>query len=287
MPDETAMTIETPAPQAPPPAAEKPAAPASAPPTDQPVATTITFSDLKAMLEKNAELDRRLADEQAKRQEAEQRAIRKDIEEGRAKELMERLDRKSREDAERQEREYQAKLEAERQRFAADQKRAADEKVAAEQRARAIEQRIRKTTLDRDLAQALSGHNLVPGGAQQLSALWERELTTVEDGDVYATRSNDGKTVAEFVASRLAQPEYAHFTRSRTQQGGTLAGPGSSAVQPQAPPPFTAPTAPATEAPQFRNFGDAVLAQMKEAGIKYHDSNSDPMLPFALKPRGR
>lgn len=255
-------------------ATSTPTAPTASP--DPKVETSIPFDQLRLLLEQKAELDRRLADEARRREEAEARAIQKDIENQNSKGLMERLAAKEKADAERRDREYNERLEAERARYASENSRLSAEKAAAESRAKAVEHRAKKYTLERDLSQALAGHNLVPGGAQQLAALWANELNVIEDGEAYATRSGDGKSVADFVAARLAQQEYSHFIRATVGQGGTLGGRGSSSVTPT--------TTPPPEIPVPANMGEAALLHQKYNATAVAYSATDMSKGFGLRP---
>lgn len=76
----------------------------------------------------------------------------------------------------------------------------------------------------RELALALSGQQLVPGAAKQLTKLWQDEFDVVEAGDGYRVVSKDLKSPADWVREKLASEEYAHFVKAEARGGGGSTG---------------------------------------------------------------
>lgn len=76
----------------------------------------------------------------------------------------------------------------------------------------------------RELALALSGQQLVPGAAWQLTKLWEGEFDVIESGDGYRVVSKDLKSPADWVREKLASEEYAHFVKAEARGGGGAKG---------------------------------------------------------------
>jgi hypothetical protein len=133
----------------------------------------------------------------------------------------------------------------------------------------AIEKRAEKFALSSQLATALASQNLVPGAAPQLSTLWQNEFVVEAAGDSYAVRTPSFQSLTDFVATKLASPEYAHFVRSTTS-GGTGAGHAASQAAPT--PSQTPPPAP----PQPKNFGEAIVMQLKQDGMAGAAGSRDP-----------
>lgn len=113
-----------------------------------------------------------------------------------------------------------------------------------------IEQRARNYARDNALTLALANHQLVPGAAAQLAALLKADLEAVPEGESFAVRTKDQKPAAQYVAERLALPEFKHFLQPSTQ-GGT-AVPGQHNGRPPAEPP---------QSPPVKNLGEALLSR--------------------------
>jgi hypothetical protein len=139
-------------------------------------------------------------------------------------------------------------------------KKQTEETAAAEAARRAvIEKRAEKYALDSQLSAALASQNLVTNGAAQLRALWEKEFVVEAAGDTYAVRTPQLQSVNDFVATKLATPEYSHFVRATTQ-GGVGVNPAASQSVPT-------PAAHSAPQPEPQTFGDAIvqLSQQQKA----------------------
>lgn len=137
-----------------------------------------------------------------------------------------------------------------------------------------IEERAKRYALDGEVSRALAGHNLVPGGAEQLAQLWRSQFIVDTQGDSFAVRTPTFQSVSEFVSQQLARSEYAHFVRASTQ-GGTATGQTIQAAQ-------TPPANPAP-APQPRNMGEAVILHMQGLQKAQGDARSNLSLPMGLR----
>jgi hypothetical protein len=97
--------------------------------------------------------------------------------------------------------------------------------------------------VEKELALALSGESLVPGGAAQLLSLWrDRLVAKPNDRNAFEVASTDGRPVAIAVKEWLKQPEYRHFLTAATRGGiarkseapaGEYAADANSALQPK------------------------------------------------------
>lgn len=100
------------------------------------------------------------------------------------------------------------------------------EESAARARAEGWERAFKETLRERELAKALAGRPLVPGGAEQLIKLWRDDFDVIEQEGEFKVSARDGRQVGQAVAERLSSPEYAHFCPP-TSKGGTAARPGT------------------------------------------------------------
>jgi hypothetical protein len=189
-----------------------------------------------------------------------------------------------------------AKIEEERQAAAAEAKRIEAETLAAKgqlekalqdlrkqsedavnaERARLAqtEERAQRYALDGELSRVLSGQNLVPGGADQLTQLWRGQFIVEPQGDSFHVRTPTFQSVQDFVAAQLAKPEYAHFVRAQGY-GGAGAGGGT-----------TAPTSPANPAPasEPKTLGEAAIMEvMARQNAPQNDPRANMRVPFGLK----
>ena len=74
--------------------------------------------------------------------------------------------------------------------------------------------------VEKELALALSGESLVPGGAAQLLSLWrDRLVAKPNDRNAFEVASTEGRPVAMAVKEWLKQPEYRHFLTAATRGG--------------------------------------------------------------------
>lgn len=104
----------------------------------------------------------------------------------------------------------------------------------------AIMTRARNAELKRSLTQALAGHDLVEGGAEQLLRLWADDFSVEDDGDGFKVRSKaDLREPAAVVAERLAGKGYSHFVRAASRGGvasnGSRPAPTQGQGDPQQP----------------------------------------------------
>jgi len=104
---------------------------------------------------------------------------------------------------------------------------------------------------EKELATALSGRALVPGGAAQLIKLWRDDLEVIDENGRTRVTARDGRGVEQAVAAWLASPEYAHFLRP-SSMGGTTPRGDSRTARPGAPP-----------SPP-NNLGEAVLRRWRQ-----------------------
>ena len=152
-----------------------------------------------------------------------------------------------------------------------------DQQVQAERaRLAQVEDRAKRYALDGELSRALSACNLVPGGAEQLTHLWRGQFVVDAQGDSFAVRTPTFQTVSDFVHQQLSRPEYAHFVRAQNPGGGT------GGIQPSA---QTLPSTPAnaTQMPQPKNMGEAVILHMQNMQKAQGDPRANISLPMGLK----
>ena len=145
---------------------------------------------------------------------------------------------------------------------------------AERQRLGQIEERAKRYALDGEVSRALAAHNLVQGGAEQLSQLWRSQFLVDTQGDSFSVRTPTFQSVGEFVSQQLARPEYAHFVRASTQ-GGTATGQTIQAAQ--------TPPAGATGSAQPRNMGEAVILHMQGLQKAQGDARANLSLPLGLR----
>jgi len=126
-------------------------------------------------------------------------------------------------------------------------------RVEAEARLR-TEERAKRYALDNELNRALSMHPLLPGTVDQLAMILRGGLQVQAEGESYVVRTPTFVSVSDHVAQTLGKPEFAHFLRP-SGAGGTA---GTGATQ-AAPTPAANPTPP----PEPKNFGEAIILQMK------------------------
>jgi hypothetical protein len=128
---------------------------------------------------------------------------------------------------------------------------------AERKRLKDTEERANRYALDGELTRALAGQPLVPGGAAQLTQLWQRQFAVEAQGDTFAVHAPNFQPVSSWIAAQLGQPEYSHFLRARNPDSSTITG-----VVPQlAHPPYAQATATDTNP---RNLGDAIAQQMRD-----------------------
>lgn len=134
-------------------------------------------------------------------------------------------------------------------------------------KAAAATDRAKAYALNTELAIAFSSHALVEGSAEDLSELWRKDFEVVADGDTWAARSKDGRTVKEVIAERLAG-RWSNHVKAEARSGS---GGGNGNV----PAPTPTSTTPETSAQrQARQLKEVMTADRGGAiGIIAHTSS--------------
>jgi hypothetical protein len=163
---------------------------------------------------------------------------------------------------------------------------------AERKRLKDIEERTKRYALDTELARALAGQPLVPGGADQLTQLWRHQFAVEAQGDRFAVRAPDFQPVGSWIVAQLGRPEYSHFLRAENSGIATITGATTQLAQTLHGQAAAANTGP-------RNLGDAIAIQMKDivkqiatgavlSGGSTLDENGTltrlPALGFGLRP---
>jgi hypothetical protein len=91
------------------------------------------------------------------------------------------------------------------------------ELAAAQARIAELEGAQRATVKSNAIAASLAGHDLVPGGAQQLTALLEPGVILAKgvDGKETAVAANTYAALDSHVSELLRKPEYSHFVKTK------------------------------------------------------------------------
>jgi hypothetical protein len=138
-----------------------------------------------------------------------------------------------------------------------------------------VEERAKCYALDGELARALGSQPLVAGGAEQLTHLLRDHFVVEPQGNSFQVRTQDFRSVGDYIGAMLGRPEYAHFLRAQNPAGGTGGVGGQSTPTPagnQAPP------------VEPKNFSEAVLMQFQSNGGKgAADPRLTPTVPFGLR----
>ena len=139
-----------------------------------------------------------------------------------------------------------------------------------------VEERAKRYALEGELARALANQPLVSGGAEQLTQLLRDQLVVEPQGNSFTVRTQDFRSVGDYIGAILGRPEYAHFLRAQNPSGGTGAGTGVQATQ----------TSPMNQTGQRepKNFSEAVIMQMSAAAKMLPDARLNPAVPFGLRP---
>jgi hypothetical protein len=139
------------------------------------------------------------------------------------------------------------------------------------------EERAKHYALDGELARALGSQPLVPGGAEQLTHLLRDHFVVEQAGNSFQVRTQDFRSVGDYIGAMLGRPEYAHFLRAQNPVGGVGGVGGQSA-----------PTSPANPAAPVepKNFSEAVLMQYAAATRQSADPRLNPTVPFGLRGAG-
>lgn len=127
----------------------------------------------------------------------------------------------------------------------------ARELAARDRKVADLDSAYRKALRDRELATALAGKPLVSGAAGQLIKLWRDDFDVYEEAGEYKVAARDGRTVAQWVADRLAGADHAHFCLPASRGGSGARGLSQSG-------------APGAAAPSARTLGEAVVSQWRE-----------------------
>jgi hypothetical protein len=137
-----------------------------------------------------------------------------------------------------------------------------------------VEERAKRYALDGELARALATQPLVAGGAEQLTHLLRDHFVVEQAGNSFQVRTQDFRSVGDYIGAMLGRPEYAHFLRAQNPIGGT-GGPGGQST----------PTAPANPAAPVepKNFSEAVIMQMQANQKAATDPRLNPTVPFGLR----
>ena len=157
------------------------------------------------------------------------------------------------------------------------QREQADRDLQAERMSRIeIEERAKRYALDGELARTLASQPLVAGGAEQLTQLWRDQFLVEPQGNSFTVRTQDFRSVGDFITAQLARPEYSHFLRAQNPRGGTGGGTSVQSTQ----------TSPANSAPQVepKNMSEAVLMQIAAMQKVLPDARLNPTVPFGLRP---
>jgi hypothetical protein len=126
------------------------------------------------------------------------------------------------------------------------------ELAARDRKVADLESAYRKALRDRELATALAGKPLVAGAATQLIRLWRDDLDVYEESGEYKVAARDGRPLVQWVADRLANPDFAHFCLPPSRGGSGAKGLSQSGGAGGA-------AAPA------KTLGEAVISQWRES----------------------
>jgi hypothetical protein len=126
------------------------------------------------------------------------------------------------------------------------------ELAARDRRVADLESAYRKALRDRELATALAGRPLVAGAASQLIKLWCDDFDVYEESGDYKVVARDGRTVAQWVAERLAGADHAHFCLPTSRGGVGAKGLSQSGATDNV-------------APGARTLGEAIVSQWRES----------------------
>jgi hypothetical protein len=218
-------------PPAPPATPVTPAPPAATPPATPP-GVTLTAEQHKALLDAQAELSK------YRQAETEREAQKREAEEKRLREKGE----------------FETLLKARDKDLDDTRKRLAD-----------TEARSKRSILDRELALAIAGGNVLDDWPPHLMRLWRDKFEVQPDGEGWKVTTLDGKSPAEFVKAELAKPEFSPLVRADGRGGAPKPGdPGGRA-----------PAAPQGLDPS--NPGHAALIRFHEAQEQQRQSSFAPM----------
>ena len=82
-----------------------------------------------------------------------------------------------------------------------------------------LEMDTSRSFIDRDLADALKGHNLLPGSEAHLVKLWKDDFKARRIDGRWVVEATTGGGVAEVVKSRLESGEFNHFLKAGSTGG--------------------------------------------------------------------
>ena len=155
------------------------------------------------------------------------------------------------------------------------QREEAQRAIEAERSHRAqTEERAKRYALEGELARVLGSQPLVPGGAEQLTHLLRDHFVVEHSGNSFQVRTQDFRTVGDYIGAMLGRSEFAHFLRAQNPAGGT----GGVGAQ-------SAPSSPANPASpdEPKNFSEAVLMQYAATAKQSADPRLNPTVPFGLR----
>jgi hypothetical protein len=130
----------------------------------------------------------------------------------------------------------------------------AKELADRERRISHLECACRQAVRDRELAVALVGRPIVPGGAVQLLKLLRDELEVREDAGGFRASTPDGRPLREWLGERLDSQEFSHFFATTTRGGAGAAGLSRSPGR--------------LEAATSETLGEAIVSQWREAATR-------------------
>ena len=133
----------------------------------------------------------------------------------------------------------------------------------------------KRYALDGELARALGSQPLVDGGAEQLTQLLRDHFVVEPKGNTFHVRTQDFKSVGDYIGAMLGRSEFAHFLRAQNAGGGSGSR-GGAAIAPTSPANPTALIEP-------RNFSEAVIMQMATAAKTMADPRLTPSVGFGLR----
>jgi hypothetical protein len=139
------------------------------------------------------------------------------------------------------------------------------------------EERAKRYALDGELARALGSQPLVPGGAEQLTHLLRDHFVVEQTGNSFQVRTQDFRSVGDYIGAMLGRPEFAHFLRAQNPAGGT-GGAGTQSGPSSSPNP--------SSSVEPKNFSEAVLMQYAAATKQSADPRLNPTVPFGLRGLG-
>jgi hypothetical protein len=145
-------------------------------------------------------------------------------------------------------------------------------KQIMESRISKAEQAAASEAVKSSVRSALSEHQLVPHGAEQLTKILSSQLTAVKTPGGLSVVGQNGQDARAYVASVINQPGYAHFR-------ATTPAPSSPTPTPGNPP---------TTIAEPKNLGEKMIAQFQARQVApATDPRTNMGAAFGLKPLPR